>query len=397
VLEGDAADSAKALANLQKRQEAIKRIGENLEGLKGVNLEKVLDSTRFNLIGRQLQAGITSPLTGGLDSLANIADQQYQQIIAKLAQTSDATPIEIKIAFKDQTGRDFDPIAGPQQFAQNMAAAAAQIRKELAAIEDLPGLDRDIDIANTAINARRQAAEENIPEGRDQTGQNLRAGLDKFGSLISTFQQQVGLGTAEGLAAATNTLKEIIVVQSQLQARVASRPATDQSVAAVAEKTLANLATEVVRNAQTIVESEAKAIPLRAIATSGDELKTQLDSTAASLTTVNARLEGFSGALQAGFEASQVPRNAKGGPIGPDTMLSRLTPGEFVMNPRASQAFRPLLRSLNSAALPRFAKGGDTINVGDVNLNISTTRPEKINARTLAQQFQREIRKGTLK
>lgn len=398
IQDGEDPQSKVVEERLAARQAAIKNIQDDLKGIKGVDLSKILDSTRLNLLKRQLEAGIVDPITGGFGQLDQIVGEQYNSIISKLSRATDAVPIEVKIAFKDQTGRPFDPISGPEQFAQNMAKAAAQIRKELAATEDLPGLNRDIDIASFQTRAATEAARGVVRDnGASRETQRLSEAV--FAQII-TAVQQANTGTTEGLKASQETLAELIKKQAVFQAGADRRDPKDLSGEAVAEKAISRLLNSAVANVQTIIESQAKAIPLREVANSADNAKVKTDEMATAIDAATTKVNSFGGALDAGFQRflqQQGQKFAVGGTAGPDTLLSRLTPGEFVMNPRASQAFRPLLHALNNAAIPRFAAGGDTINVGDVNFNISTSRPEKINARTLAAQFTREIRKGTLK
>jgi hypothetical protein len=390
---GEDASSEKALQNLELRREALARIASIIPKLKGLNLEKILDSTRASLTVKQLEAGIVSPLTGGLDSLENIATQQYHAILTKLAQATDDVPIEIKLAFKDQTGRDFDPVAGPAQFAQNMAKAAAQIRKELSALEDLPGLERDIRNSAQGIQARQQATR-GVLEANGVSPEITRLS-EAVLSQISTALQQAQTGTPEGLKAAQATLAELIKKQTVFQAGADARPRDDLSSAAVAERAVANLLTTSVAGLQTILESQAKALPLREVSNSMDDATQKVRAFSGALE----KATRLPGALGAAIErgAANLQNRAAGGAIGPDTVGARLTPGEFVMNPRSSQAFRPLLRTLNNMALPRFAQGGSVTNVGDVNINISGRGADKINARDLASRFQREIRKGTIR
>jgi hypothetical protein len=69
---------------------------------------------------------------------------------------------------------------------------------------------------------------------------------------------------------------------------------------------------------------------------------------------------------------------ASGGRMGPDTVPTMLTPGEFVMNKKASQEFGPLLSMLNESKYPSMigssydGKGGNSSMITSVNDNSSS-------------------------
>lgn len=82
---------------------------------------------------------------------------------------------------------------------------------------------------------------------------------------------------------------------------------------------------------------------------------------------------------------------------GPDTIPAMLRAGEFVINPRASQNFAAQLQAINANQTPVFRdKGGPVTNVGDINVNVTTDSTRGIDARQVAQQIRREIRRGSI-
>lgn len=97
--------------------------------------------------------------------------------------------------------------------------------------------------------------------------------------------------------------------------------------------------------------------------------------------------------------------NARGGFIdfrrrGTDTVPAMLTPGEFVVNRRATQANLPILKAINSGIRPqRFQSGGQvgnqTINVGDI--NISNTGGQPVTEDTVTRALRRAYFKGKTK
>lgn len=84
---------------------------------------------------------------------------------------------------------------------------------------------------------------------------------------------------------------------------------------------------------------------------------------------------------------------------GSDTVPAMLTPGEIVMNPRASRKFFSQLMAMNSGSQPSFLSNGGSVGntFGDINVNITATSTADINARAIAKGIQREMRKGNIR
>jgi len=91
------------------------------------------------------------------------------------------------------------------------------------------------------------------------------------------------------------------------------------------------------------------------------------------------------------------PENrAFGGLIhGTDTVPAMLTPGEFVVNARASRKFYSQLQAMNSPM--NFASGGlvpgTTVN-GDFNISVNSSGHPRVDAVTIGKELRREIRRG---
>lgn len=371
----------------QERLRLIGQINTELGKISGQDAIKTVGSVQANLLLNQLKKGFVDPLTGEVGNLTQIADDQFQSLVGKLSQSASQTPIEFTIAFKDITGRDFDPVAGPAQIAQAFARSFAEVRQQLSAVQDLPGLERDIDIANQSLDARIQAFRD-AAASRDASPAAVDA-AGQFTGLIRQFQLAVGRGDLEQAQQVQTIIQG---AAEKLATAVQNLTPGDTTAGAALTTAASNLFRDALKQTTTILESEAKALPLREVATNANAAATTLQGLSESARSTKDSLEAFKAQL---FAPTQ--QRAAGGIMGPDTVSARLTPGEFVMHPRASQMFRPLLTRLNAMALPRFAQGGSVTNVGDVNINISGRAAEKVNARDLAQQFRRELRKGTIR
>lgn len=87
---------------------------------------------------------------------------------------------------------------------------------------------------------------------------------------------------------------------------------------------------------------------------------------------------------------------AHGGSIGKDSQNVLMDPREFIMNAKQTSRFLPQLIAMNSGK--RFDAGGVvTNNIGDINVNVTAAEGEKINARVLANQLRRELRRNTVR
>lgn len=90
----------------------------------------------------------------------------------------------------------------------------------------------------------------------------------------------------------------------------------------------------------------------------------------------------------------QAPTASRGGQFfatGGDVVSAHLTPGEFVLNPRATQQWYPTIKAMNRFDQPRFAQGGDVTNVGDVIVNVNGAAAQNVNGRQLAQAVRRAL------
>lgn len=77
---------------------------------------------------------------------------------------------------------------------------------------------------------------------------------------------------------------------------------------------------------------------------------------------------------------------------GTDTVPAVLTPGEFVMNRRATLANLPKLIEMNRKGMG-FANGGSVVNVGDIHVNINSSGNNTIDGIAIANSLKRTLRR----
>lgn len=85
-------------------------------------------------------------------------------------------------------------------------------------------------------------------------------------------------------------------------------------------------------------------------------------------------------------------RRQLGGIIGTDTMPVMLSPGEFVVNAKATRQFYSQLVAMNS--IRRQQGGVITQTVGDINITVHESKTPQQTARELMSTFRRELRRG---
>ena len=83
-------------------------------------------------------------------------------------------------------------------------------------------------------------------------------------------------------------------------------------------------------------------------------------------------------------------------PRGTDTIPAMLTPGEFVVNAKASKKFFTQLVAINSGVKPAYRQeGGPVNNIGDINITVQGAPTPQQTARETMAAFRRETRRKT--
>ena len=82
---------------------------------------------------------------------------------------------------------------------------------------------------------------------------------------------------------------------------------------------------------------------------------------------------------------------------GTDNIPAMLSRGETVINERSSRRFFTQLVAMNNGLARPLASGGSVHNFGDINVNVTGGSNDKITARGIAAELQRELRRQTIK
>ena len=102
--------------------------------------------------------------------------------------------------------------------------------------------------------------------------------------------------------------------------------------------------------------------------------------------------------LQRGGVKAVVPeRFAIGGRVGRDTVPAMLSPGEFVMNSKATKRFYSQLLTMNAGSVQGYAAGGPVTNVGGVNISLNSSGNEQIDIIKIGKGLERAIRQRSIK
>lgn len=89
-----------------------------------------------------------------------------------------------------------------------------------------------------------------------------------------------------------------------------------------------------------------------------------------------------------------ITRAAGGSVWGTDTVPTRLTPGEFVVNQRATRQFYGQLLSMNNGGA---SPGGDySVTVGDMSINVQGGQTEHQSVQNIMAGLRRGIARGQL-
>ena len=94
-------------------------------------------------------------------------------------------------------------------------------------------------------------------------------------------------------------------------------------------------------------------------------------------------------------DQTKVGTYSNGGSVGTDSIQALLSPGEFVVNAKATKKFYSQLLTMNSG-MPKYSNGGTVTNVGDININANSTGNTTMDILKIGRGLQQEIRRGRL-
>jgi len=252
------------------------------------------------------------------------------------------------------------------------------------------------------IDARRKRAADELAGANRRAAEALKqieprtevSTLRRIGDVLLGGKQMTGQKlAADETALAVNKLRESFVQMSQ---SAISQEGVKQLAAQLAavQKHLSPIELTHYSEALSALDLKAKSISqleligkgnLTAVRQFADEMSRAADEAAR---------------VKQGLSAGGPVYHAAGGPMGTDTVPAWLSPGEFVVNAKASRQFASQLIAMNSGAKPIYREAGGIVNndnsvtVGDVNIQGQT---QPIGPRDIARAIDRERRKRTIR
>lgn len=154
------------------------------------------------------------------------------------------------------------------------------------------------------------------------------------------------------------------------------------------------------RDAFALIEDN-KEIDMSPVATQFNAVNTSAANATTSINDLNAaikRVNQTEGVSAQGKSLGGMIYRQLGGyiPKGTDTIPAMLSPGEYVVNAKATRQFYSQLVAMNSGTQPVYrAEGGPVTNVGDVSIAVNGTQAPQQTAREIMSAFRRETRRGT--
>jgi len=331
--------------------------------------------------------------------------EQMAEIEKKTAQDQKDLTNELQILRKrealDALSDSQNELVARQKILETEIAREKVLQAQLSDSERLGALQ--VDLVN--ISAEVPIYDKTVAGAQKDTLLNAAKALALFRDIQTPESAKK---VQEAFDAANKTLLEIgsrVPVGELLSDIQALQPAVDAQVAS--GKTLGQLITDTYNKEQsllglnTVIEEAAKRVADTQVEQNGrteDSVQSLIDKTLELL-----RLyEGQVGITLKGPDSLDITEPmlfAKGGMIhGSDTVPAMLTPGEFVINAKASKRFYSQLVAMNSGARG-FASGGpvQNISVGDINVNMPAATSPDYDVARLGKLLQRGIRRGTVK
>lgn len=414
LLEGKEGTDSKTFQDIAaQRAKAAAEIDRLLGGVSAGKLGEVIDTAAFKTQVREIAAGVVDPVSGIATSFSASFTKQADLVFNQLTNRASKTSLDFQIRFLTATGEQFDPASGPGKLAAAFAKAAKDAETRIQNLRIAPEAQKNFNVAqeqfllarDTAQSALQQRLNRNFGAGPDAEAKKQQI-QNQNSQLISVLNQGAQAIQDRDVVALGKVNEQLASIASQFSQRFKGSPidvkaATEIGIAFQrATEAAATLRETIPTINKAFTDTQALNIfedSIKGLVPVTQQAVGQMQQSLNSLNTTRPQLELKQLFDTFGGQNGGTVTRAAGGPIGPDTVNGKFTPGEFVVNPRASQAFRPLLSFLNRAAMPNFQNGGDVTNVGDININISGQEASKVNGRDLAQQVRRELRKRTIR
>ncbi|WP_395698651.1 phage tail length tape measure family protein [Methylocella sp.] len=237
----------------------------------------------------------------------------------------------------------------------SLFAASGANAADQAKAQDLLGLQarRGLDLANQRLDVSQYIASEAQKAAALRQTAGAAAEAAKYLELMQNAERQ-GLTVTPQLAATYHQIAQATGAQAQETADLAKQQEASNYVADSFADGLAAIATRSAsaKDALRGLLQQMASTAIKGLLTGGGPLGVLGGAS------TGGGLGGIFGGLLGGFhfaDGGQVP--GVGGPRS-DSVLARLSPGEYVVNAAATARHGALLQAINTGRLPRFADGG---------------------------------------
>lgn len=431
-------NNAGGILNDQQLENQERRVGELLEELGSFGLDsgqidlneflgiqeltsrfqKDLSTARRTISERR--GGIVGEVEQIFSDLNAVVDDNVIEIAVEL-NLVEAGPdqlADLTTALKNGT-REIDTLTGAQERydeAASRVAAQQQLLKNL--FEGTTGPETFLNNLNKGIDEIANNSENLNPE-------TIKNFLDALEQVVNTdFFGQVDLagpeaGDTQTLQAAKTIIDQLVVSRknlaevesdtegdrNRLQALLQFQKAADTNIKAV-QQIINSLSGATTAAGQIGEAALGNITDIDQNRSAWDSVKTAAEAARDAVNEYSTAVQNAppppagAGGVNSMFGGSRgfLFRAAGGFARGTDTIPAMLSPGEFVVNARASRQFASQLIAMNAGVTPTYRQEGgpitnNTVNVGDINVN-GTANPDDT-ARRVVSQLRREFRRGT--
>lgn len=420
----DSVVATEGAVRIQQQRESIKQLQQlnELEEKRTLELRKQAEQERSNAERRiqTFREELTNVARAVRGSAADRGSSLFQQIYGEQAEETR----------RNLSGRDILPVARVRaQTREELIAIAESLERfaQLQGAELLDGVNQEFetlsatvarleqslgDIAGASFRTLRESLQRS--GGMMVPGQGPQAMLtvlesailerQRLDKLISDSQEQALLGIREYKGEA-QTVNDALTAALQEQYRIQRDTNNSQEVRLQAAEKIREIEDELIdlqieQGAALGEVKSATEVRLSLEEQIEDSLRRQRDTLRelSKLKSEVPALQQQATGLRRQLDNLLVdPQGfANGGSVGQDKIRAMLSPGEFVVNPKAASNMYSQLVGMNSGFNNQASSAGTTIN-GDFNINVTSTGNNKVDAIGIGRALRSEIRRGTVR
>ena len=370
---------------------------------------------------------LRDPTTGQKARLDLIIDPNIDLIFDVLSTAWKTIPEESRLQVSDILGASFTTGEGFKPLIE----AAVEVAKEATDINNLE-IERVEIESKLLLNAEKRLIIEKTIGANFSKRITLLTGTDVFSAQLSTQKEQLAFAKSFQQTKQAIAVGDIAAINQQInalqiyvnllgkqtegpigfiQGQAAGIPALIANINNLINgyKQARDLRNELVMAPEVIGERNQKLQELGNIVVQTNQNAVSIEAqvqqtninTVRSIDAKTEAVKRYKQALQPGVIAEKhgitISRMAQGGAVGTDTQLAMLTPGEMVMNTKASRKFFAQLTAMNAGIKPIFRQSGGVVtNVGDVNITVQGSAEPRQTARETMRAFRRETRRNSV-